>query len=199
MIKDFNYTIKYTKTEEIAVKECNKIEKIRSRLFCLGLIGAYSNGSSFGSISYRYNKNKNSFVITGKDTGEFPKLSANYYSFVKKVDYQKGKMFCLGVNKPSNEWLIHSYVYKLDMNIKAVIVINNERVWDYMFNNEALRVGFENLDNSEVLDKLYENVDPFLNNSFFIEGHDFSIVAFGKTLSEAEKSLYNIVKKVLNL
>ncbi|XOB61189.1 hypothetical protein ACMC56_11300 [Campylobacterota bacterium DY0563] len=196
-MKDYDYSIKYTKTEEIALKECNKIEKIRSRLFCLGLIGSYSNCSSFGSASIRYNKNKNSFVITGKDTGEFPKLNANYYSFIKKVEFNKQKMFCVGPNKPSSEWLIHSYLYNLNMQIKAVIVVNNEKIWDVMYSNESLKVDYDNLDKKDILEELYENVDPFLNNSFIIDGNDFSLVTFGKTLTEAEKTLYNIIKKVL--
>ena len=109
-MKIFDYSIKYTKTDEIALKECNKIEKVRSRLFCLGLIGSCYNSNNFGSVSLRYNKNKNSFVITGKDTDQLPKLNPNYYSFVKKIDFSKKKIFCLGPNKPSKELLIHSYL-----------------------------------------------------------------------------------------
>lgn len=198
-MEDFDYSIKYTKTDEIALKECNKIEKVRSRLFCLGLIGSHSNGTSFGSTSIRYNKNKNSFVITGKDTGELPKLNPNYYSFVKKVEFKKQKMFCVGANKPSKEWLIHAQLYNLDMQIKAVIVANNEKIWDIMYSNEFLKVDFDELGKSDLINKLYENVDPFLNNSFIVDGNDFSLVTFGKSLSEAEKTLYSIIKKALTL
>ena len=196
-MNDFDYLVKYTKTEEIAVKECNKIEKIRARLLTLGLIGAHSNGNSFGSLSTRYNKNKKSFVITGINTGEIPKLNPNYYAFVKKFDYKKKRMFCLGGTKPSEYWLIHSYLYSLDSQIRAVIIVNNERVWDYMQSNEFLKLNYSDLEESDSIASLYENVDPFLNNSFLIDGNDFSIVALGKTLGEAEKSLYSIIKKVL--
>ncbi|QKF82483.1 hypothetical protein [Halarcobacter ebronensis] len=196
-MEDFDYSIKYTETEEIAVKECNKIEKIRARLYSLGLIGAHTNGNCFGSISTRYNKNKSSFVITGINTGEFPKLNPNYYSFVKKFDYERKKMFCIGSSKPSNQWLLHSYLYDLDSQIKAVIIINNERVWDYMINNEFLKIDYSNLENCKAVEDIYKNIDCFLNNSFLIDGNDFSIVAFGKSLSETEKALYNIIKKVL--
>jgi len=196
-MKNFDYSIKYIKTEQIALKECSKIEKIRSRLFCLGIIGSYSNCTNAGSVSIKYNKNKNSFVITGKNTGELPKLKPNYYSFVKKVDFSKQKMFCLGPNKPSNEWLIHSYLYNLDIQIKAVIVINNEKLWDLIYSNNPLKIDYINLCKENCISKLYENIDPFLNNSFIIDGDDFSLVIFGKTLSEAEKTLYKIIKKVL--
>lgn len=196
-MRDFNYLIKYTKTEEIALKECGKIEKTRSRLFCLGLLGAYSNGSSFGSISLRYNKNKDSFVISGKDTGEFPKLNPNYYSFIKKFDFDKKRMYCVGVSKPSREWIIHSHLYKLDAQIKAVIVVNNEKIWDSMYSNESLKIDSNDLDSEEVFSKLYENIDPFLNNSFLVDKEDFSMVVFGKSLSDAEKTLYSIVQRVL--
>lgn len=198
MEEDYDYNVKYTKTDEIAIKECNKIEKIRTRLFCLGLIGSYSNGSCFGSISVRYNKNKNSFVIVGQDTGELPKLSPNYYSFVKKVDFLKKKMFCVGANKPSKEWIIHSYLYTLDIQIKAVIIVNNEKIWDIMHNSNFLSIGANDLKEDTVIEELYSNIDPFLNNSFIIDGDEFSLVTFGKNLAEAEKTLYSIIKKVLN-
>ena len=58
MIDDelINYSLKYTQTNDIALKECSKIEKVRSRLYALGLIGAYNNGIGFGNISIRYKK-----------------------------------------------------------------------------------------------------------------------------------------------
>ncbi len=71
------YSLKYTNSSELALKECKKIESVRSRLFSLGLIGAYSDGIGYGNISLRYKK-KNSFVITATQTGELPKLSPKY-------------------------------------------------------------------------------------------------------------------------
>ncbi len=122
----FEYSLKFNKTNEVALKECNKIEKIRSRLFALGLIGTCFNGIEYGNISLRYKK-KNSFVITAIRTGDLPKLNANYYSFVKKVDFKKLTIYALGPSKPSYESIIHACIYSLDPQIKAVIYIHNKK------------------------------------------------------------------------
>lgn len=193
------YSLRYTRTSEIAVKECNKIEKVRSRLYSLGLIGAYCDGFSFGDISLRYKK-KNSFIITSTQTGEFPKLTPNYYSLVKKVDFKKFTTYAIGPAKPSTEAITHACIYALDSQINAVIHIHNEKLWDYMFKNgylntkETLYGSYEMYDD---IKKMYKDVDPFLNNSFVMKGHYEGIVTFGKTLKDAEKALFEIIQKLL--
>jgi len=194
------YSLKYTQTNELAIKECKKIESIRSRLFSLGLIGAYSNGIGFGNISLRYKK-KNSFVITATQTGELPKLNPSYYSFVKKVDFKKFRTHAIGPSKPSSEAITHACIYALDKDIKAVIHIHNEKIWDYMLKNDYLSTNDTPYGTPEMVEdvkNIYKNIDPFLNNAFVMKGHFEGVVTFGKSLKDAEKTLYEITKKLLN-
>lgn len=194
--------LKYNKTEEIAIKECNKIEKVRSRLHCLGLIGSYCNGRSYGNVSVRYKK-KNSFVITGTQTGEYPKLSPSYYSLVKKLDFQKGLTYAVGPSRPSCQSGLHWSIYTIDSQINAIIHIYSEKVMEYMLENDYLTIpntNYKTFHSPTILKEvtsLYKNIDPFLNNIFLITGELEGIVVFGKTLGEAEKSLYTIINKVL--
>lgn len=194
--------LKYNKTEEIAIKECNKIEKVRSRLHCLGLLGSHSNGRSYGNISVRYKK-KNSFVITATQTGEYPKLSPTYYSLVKKQDFKKALTYAVGPSKPSCQSGLHWSVYDMDSQINAVIHIYSEKVVEYMLENDYLCIpntNYKTFHSKTILEEvheLYKKVDPFLNNAFLITGELEGIVIFGKTLGEAEKSLYTIINKVL--
>jgi ribulose-5-phosphate 4-epimerase/fuculose-1-phosphate aldolase len=193
------YNLEYTQTEEIAVKECSRIEKVRARLYSLGLIGAYANGIGFGNVSLRYKK-KDAFVITGTQTGELPKLSAKYYSYIIKVDFKSFKTIAMGPSKPSSEAITHACIYALDKNIKAVIHIHNKRIWDYMLENDYLSTEDTPYGTPEMvkdIKKMYKNIDPFLNNVFVMKGHEEGIVAFGETLAHAEKSLYKILKNVL--
>ncbi len=193
------YSLKYNQTDEIAVKECKKIENVRARLFSLGLIGAYSDGVGFGNISVRYKK-KDSFVITATQTGELPKLSPRYYSFVKKVDFKKFRTYAIGPSRPSSEAITHACIYSLDKDIKAVIHIHNEKIWDYMLKNDYLSTNDTPYGTPEMVEdvkNIYKNIDPFLNNAFVMKGHFEGIVTFGKSLKDAEKTLYEIIKKLL--
>ena len=194
--------LRYNKTEEIAIKECNKIEKVRNRLYCLGLLGSHCNGRSFGNVSVRYKK-KNSFVITATQTGDYPKLTPLYYSLVKKMDFKKGLIYSVGPSKPSCQSGLHWSVYEIDSQINAVIHVYNEKVVEYMVDNDYLSISDTNYDTfynqkiSNDIKELYKNVDPFLNNAFLVTGELEGAVVFGKTLGEAEKSLYTILNKVL--
>ncbi len=193
------YSLKYTQTDEIAVKECKKIENVRARLFSLGLIGAYCDGVGFGNISVRYKK-KDSFVITATQTGELPKLSPSYYSFVKKVDFKKFRTYAIGPSRPSSEAITHACIYNLDPDIKAVIHIHNEKIWDYMLKNDYLSTNDTPYGTPEMVEDvnyIYKNIDPFLNNAFVMKGHFEGVVTFGKSLKDAEKTLYEIIKKLL--
>ncbi|MCP4971531.1 MAG: class II aldolase/adducin family protein [Arcobacter sp.] len=194
------YSLKYKNTGEISLKECNKIESVRSRLFALGLIGAYSNGIGYGNISLK-TKTKSSFVITATQTGELEKLSSKCYSLVEKVDFKKFKTYAKGPSKPSSEAITHACIYSLNKDIKAVIHVHNEKIWDYMLKNNYLSTNdtpYGTLEMVEDIKNIYKNIDPFLHNAFVMKGHFEGVVTFGETLKDAEKTLYQIIQKMIN-
>lgn len=198
----FEEFFKYNKTEEIALKECNKIEKVRARLYSLGLIGTHCNGTCFGNISVRYKK-KDSFIITGSRTGDYPKLNPSYYSMVKKIDFKKPLIYSIGPSTPSIQSGLHYAIYDINPQINSVIYVYNEKILEYMLDNDYLSINNTTHDyfrKEEVMrdvKNLYSNIDPFLNNMFIVTGDLEGIAIFGKTLGEAEKSLYSIIHKVL--
>lgn len=193
------YSLKFTQTQEVAVKECEKIEKTRERLFALGLIGAYDDGIGYGNISVRYKK-KSSFVITATQTGELPKLNPKYYSLVKSVDFDTFTTTAIGVSKPSSEAITHGCIYELDSKINAVIHIHNEKLWRFMLENDYLSTNDTPYGTPEMVEDvrdIYRTIEPMLNNAFVMKGHFEGIVVFGKSLKQAEKALYNIVQVYL--
>jgi ribulose-5-phosphate 4-epimerase/fuculose-1-phosphate aldolase len=165
----------------------------------LGLIGAYSDGIGFGNISIRYKKKK-SFVITATQTGELPKLLPSYYSFVKKVDFKNFKTYAIGASRPSSEAITHACIYDLDPKIKAVIHIHNEKLWNYMLENDYLSTNDTPYGTPKMVEdvkNIYKNMDPLLNNAFVMKGHFEGVVTFGKSLKDAEQTLYRIIEKLL--
>ncbi len=193
------YSLEFTKTHKVALNECKKIEKIRERLFCLSLIGAYENGIGFGNISLRY-KQKDAFVITATQTGELPKLTPEYYSLVKDVNFETFTTTAIGVSKPSSEAITHACIYELDSRINAVIHIHNEKLWRFMLDNNYLSTNDTPYGTPQMVEDvraIYQEIDPMLNNAFVMKGHFEGVVVFGKSLKQAEKKLYTLVQELL--
>lgn len=193
------YSLEFTKTKILCEQECKKIEKVRNRLFNLGLIGAYSNGIGYGNISLRKDST-NEFIITATQTGEFSKLTPKYYSLVQKVNFQTFTTTATGYSQPSSEAITHASIYALDKEINAVIHVHNEKLWNYMLENNYLSTKdtpYGTPEMVEDINAMYENINPLLNNSFVMKGHFEGVVTFGKNLEEAENILYNIINKLL--
>ena len=74
------FNCKWIKDRQISIDKLSEINKLRDRLYRLGLIGAYDNGIGFGNISIR--SGKNDFIITGSATGNFHELNENHYVLV---------------------------------------------------------------------------------------------------------------------
>jgi len=46
---------------------------------------------------------------------------------------------------------------------------------------------------------LYKNINPFTNNAFVMKGHEDGIITFGRNVDDAERTLYGIIQRYLNL
>lgn len=112
-------------------------------------------------------------------------------------------IYSIGPSTPSIQSGLHAAIYSIDSDINAVIYVYNEKMVEYMMDNDYLCVNntthdyFRREDIVSDVKSLYSNVDPFLNNTFVITGDLEGVAVFGKNLGEAEKSLYSIIHKVL--
>jgi len=193
------YSLEFEQTQELLIKQCKKIEKIRQRLYALGLIGAYKNGIGYGNISLRHEQSKE-FLITATQTGELKKLKPKHYSQVTNVNFETFKTYAKGCSKPSSESITHAAIYALDKNINAVVHVHNEKLWNFMLENNYLSTNdtpYGTPEMVEDINDMYKNIDPLLNNAFVMKGHFEGVVTFGKTLKEAEKTLYEIIEELL--
>ena len=193
------YSLKFEKKKIQNEALCFKIENIRRRLYAMQLIGAYTNGIGYGNISHR-DKETDSFYITGTQTGELADLEIKDYSFVKSVDFQTFKTVASGLSQPSSESITHAAIYALDPDINAVIHIHNERLWNFMLENDYLSTNDTPYGTPEMIEDIqtmYKKLTPLKNNAFVMAGHFEGIVTFGRTLDEAQIALYKLVGKCL--
>ncbi len=174
------------------------IEFTRERLFALGLIGVTKNGVGYGNISRRVNRD--SFVITGTQTGHLKNLNATHYSLVEEYNDKDFYLKSIGAIEPSSEALTHGTIYNLSEDIGAVIHIHSKALWRFMLSNNYLktnRVEYGSIEMIDEVNRIFKNIEPLSNSKFVMAGHEEGIMTFGKTLGQAELVLFNILGSFL--
>ncbi len=192
------YSIEHTTKNTPAFNDYEALEALRSRLFILGLIGV-QDGIGYGNISVR-EKDKNSFFITATQTGDLSSLTSEYYTYISSYDFSKFQVTSQGRHQPSSEALSHAMIYKINSEINAVIHIHSKALWEFMKENNTLFTTAEygTAQMVEEIASLYKNTNPFNESIFVMRGHEDGIIAFGKTVKEAELTLFSMIQKYLN-
>ncbi len=173
------------------------LEGLRSRLFALGLIGE-KDGIGYGNLSQRVGLGS-TFFITATQTGKQARLDKEQYTFIDDYDFETFTVFSKGTHKPSSEALSHAMIYEVDVAINAVIHIHSQPLWNFMKTNNSLATTAEYGTAAMVAEiaDLYKKLDPFSNNAFVMKGHQDGIITFGRSIEEAELTLYTILQNYL--
>lgn len=193
------YSLDFTDKDIDIQIEYEVLEKCRTELYAMGLIGAYNNGLGYGNISQRLN-DSDKFVITSTQTGHIENLTVNDYSLVDDIDFSSFKTIASGKSKPSSECITHGAIYKIDKNINTVIHIHNLKLWEFMLKNGYLSTNntlYGTIEMVEDVINIYKDFIPLENNIFVMKGHQEGIVSFGQNVDEAKKPIYNLIKNIL--
>ena len=172
----------------------SKIESVRERLFALNLIGVTDEGIGFGNISERLTKD--SFVITGTQTGALSKLQGEHYALIEAYNDKEFYLKSSGVIKPSSEALTHGTIYNLSSKIGGVIHIHSKEIWNFMLKQDYLKTKNVEYGTEEMIDevnRIFSAINSLDNPKFAMAGHEDGIMIFGETLLQAELSLYFIL------
>lgn len=191
------FNCKWIKDRQISIDKLSEINKLRDRLYRLGLIGAYDNGIGFGNISIR--SGKNDFIITGSATGNFHELNENHYVLVTEYDLMKNSLICKGPIKASSESLSHAAIYECSSDINAVIHIHNIAMWEKLIDkvpttNRDVLFGTPEMANE--IKRLFVESNVKDKKILVMGGHKEGIICFGKTLKEAEDILLGKFKRI---
>ncbi len=193
------YSIEHTTKNTPAFNDYEALEALRSRLFILGLIGV-QDGIGYGNISVR-EKDKNSFFITATQTGDLASLTSEYYTHISSYDFSKFQVTSQGKHQPSSEALSHAMIYQINPEINSVIHIHSKALWKFMKKNNTLfttaEYGTEQM--VEEIASLYKAKNPFDESIFVMRGHEDGVIAFGKSVKEAELTLYKMIKEYLKV
>jgi ribulose-5-phosphate 4-epimerase/fuculose-1-phosphate aldolase len=184
------------KNQEILISEklFLTLEKERSKLYELGLIGMYPEGIGFGNISVRTGVGA-SFIITGSTTGQFPKLNPSQYALVTDYSFKTNTVLCSGLTRASAESLSHAAVYEAIPEVGAVVHVHSMCLWNKLMNNfptTSSEIEYGTPEMAIAVQLLVSGMKKNDKKIIAMGGHKEGILAFGSNLNEATSQIINI-------
>ena len=173
-------------------KLIEEVNRIRSELHRMGLIGTDKNNIGYGNISIRY-KGQNKFIITGSQTGSKGILDNSDYSIVTDFNIEENKLYCTGKIKASSESLTHAAIYTMLQDANSVIHIHNRELWEknlykYPTTNPAFEYG-----TSEIALAVAEICSKKEDKIIILGGHPEGIISYGRNSEEAFVNIMNLI------
>ena len=170
------------------------LNKVRSQLYELGLIGVYPDGIGFGNISVR-NANGKTFIITGSTTGQFAKLDQSHYSLVTGYSFEKNSVSCTGLTKASAESLTHAAVYEALPEVGAVVHIHCLWLWKELLNvypTTSAEIEYGTPEMALAIKQIVSGMKNAGEKIVVMGGHLEGILAFGRNPEEATAEILKI-------
>lgn len=193
----FNFKLK--PAPSITPKQYIVLERWRSILYKMKLIGEYPTEKiGYGNLSYKLN-DQEEFLITGTQTGKYPNLNGSHYTKIVKCDLKKSSVEAIGPIAPSSETLTHFAIYSRCKQINAIFHIHDEQIWSYMI--------YKNLDSTsesvsygttEMGEEALKAIGTKTAGVFVMKGHKDGVIAYGKTPEEAGQMILKIFKQSRN-
>jgi len=164
-----------------------ELNRVRSRLHQLGLIGRYPNGIGFGNISIRAGAS-NGFYISGTMTGGLPELTTAHYTRVVAWDFSRNWLRCEGPIQASSESMTHAAIYEEDATAGAVLHVHEMELWQRLLDRiptTRRHVEYGTPEMAAEMGRLFRESDVRERRILAMAGHEEGIFAFGATLDEA--------------
>jgi hypothetical protein len=185
--------------KEIRIQDevLRQLESARTKLYELGLIGAYPDGIGFGNISVRTDEGK-SFIITGSATGQFAKLNQSHFALVTDYNFAKNSISCTGLTKASAESLTHAAVCEALPEVGAVVHVHCLWLWEKLLKSypaTSAEIEYGTPEMASAVKQLATEMEMNDSNIIVMGGHQEGILAFGIDLNEATSQLLNIYNR----
>jgi hypothetical protein len=189
----------WIRSAPIAAAGLHEIRGWRRRLYGLGLIGAYPDGTGFGNISIRERGDR--FIITGTQTGGIPELGAEGFTTVTAVNLEENSLVCEGPVRASSESLTHAAVYR-SQGIGGVVHVHHPGAWRALrgvlpTTGEDVPYGTPAM--AREIDRLLREGELLGRRIAVMAGHQDGIISLGSDLEEAGSVLLEALAPYLYL
>jgi ribulose-5-phosphate 4-epimerase/fuculose-1-phosphate aldolase len=181
------YTAGHTQAMAIAHPLWPVLNDARTRLYDLGLIGAYQNGIGFGNVSIRIKGEE--FLISGTATGAKRELSPDEYCLVRSCDIEGNRVISLGPIQASSESMSHGAIYRVSPKASCVIHIHSKTIFAGMLRGNFLSTPKDAAYGTPEMARAISNaVGQLKENShgqIVLAGHDEGVITWGVSIDEA--------------
>jgi L-ribulose-5-phosphate 4-epimerase len=181
------YNCKWIKSGPLSESEIKNLNRWRTRLYDLKLIGAYENGIGYGNLSLRIG-DSNQFIITGSNTGQLAQLNNNHYTRVLTHDINNNKLTCEGPIKASSESLTHAAIYAAKPGVNGVIHVHSLSLWQKLIDKvptTSREVEYGTPEMAAEMTRLLSEAPVDDKGIMVMGGHEEGIITFGTTVDEA--------------
>lgn len=192
--------------QAIAISEINTWRTLLFKLELIGQIQGRYDGYGFGNISQRItqaNTPKDSFIISGTQTGSLESLSKKHYSVILEACSKNNSIKSAGETKPSSEALTHANVYHQDNSIQAIIHIHSPEIWN---NTQQLSlpytasgIAYGTVEMANAVEQLFRTAKFHNTGVFSMLGHKDGIVAFADTMDKVGSLIIQLYTKAMIL
>jgi len=189
------YTAEHTMSPVIETPLWADLNRARTKLREMGLVGMTSGGIGFGNLSVRINGD--SFLISGTATGALPVLGPDGYCLITSFDVSRNRVVSTGPVKPSSETMTHGVIYQSCHGANCVIHFHSRQIFDGMIQDsypatpETAAYGSPEI--AFAIGKLVCH-DSANEGSIVLAGHDEGVIVYAATVERAlflTEELYN--------
>jgi hypothetical protein len=174
-----------------------QLNAARTRLFELGLIGAYPNGIGYGNLSVRDAGMQ--FVISASATGAYRTLRDGQYCLVESFSIDRNWVRSRGALPASSESMTHGAIYLANPAVQCVIHVHSRSIFDGLLGRGALHtaadIAYGTPAMANAVMQLVQD-QPGLPVLFAMAGHDEGVVAYGADVSSVTALLVDTLNRI---
>ena len=169
------------------------LNRTRTALFDLGLIGVLPDGIGYGNLSLRTDGLQ--FVITASATGADRVLRPEQYSRVETFSIAANSVQSMGRLPASSESMTHGAIYTASPAVQCVIHVHSRRLFDWLLQNgwpaTPANVPYGTPAMADAVTQLMAQ-QTRLPVLFAMAGHQDGVVAYGSDIA----SVYALVRDI---
>lgn len=194
--------IKYTSTRRDGMvqssAELDNLNRARTTLFDLGLIGVYDNGVGYGNLSIRADAG-NQFVITASATGAQRTLSVGQFCLVESFSVDDNHVQSMGSLPASSESMTHGAIYAARADVQCVIHVHSRMLFDYLLDSGAPATPADVPYGTPAMARTVAQLvarQPNLPTVFVMAGHIDGVVGYGADTASTVDALLTLLQRI---
>lgn len=176
-----------------------ELNRARTDLFDLGLIGCYDDGIGFGNLSLR--DAGQTFLITASATGGKRELRLDQYCLVESFSPEHNSVRSRGQLMASSESMTHGSIYAASPAVNCVMHIHSRALFDALIARgtpqTAADVPYGTPAMAQAVSSLVQ-AQHSLPVLFVMAGHDEGVIAYGTDIASVRQLIIQTFNQIIH-